>query len=539
MSLKVNPSRNRYDRDNRAKYGYVLNVPKLPNPNKDIEGLVVFLETNRYFYRCDRVENEVDLYWKWSPVTIGTTRVYLVPVGKLAKSDIDALKADNRVNLKTMFNDMVNTVNEIIFGFRRYDVIFEPLGYTQATTGQLYDVPLYQWEWMDRPYYEVRSVDVTQPTSARVVSYSHLATGTFAEQERPTHIAQEGDWVAEDIQGVSVYTKLMDKINEIVDFLNEFNGKLGHVILNYDSRDSDNSIDELADILNSVIDYINPFALSWQIVLDRYGYIEGVVGDFIELQNAWRGEFGAEAGEPSFSTVCEAVDIALRNKVYVGEFPVTLVGHNDKLTHHPTVWLLDREKTITEHIIQHADVMEMLDGEIHVNAEKIQKLRELIGTDEIAFSAVNPNVTPHLKWTAGTEYFIYDPVAKLFRWLNPSPDATEGQGYVIGEDIPTNLENLYISNLNTIDGLIRKNAAAIVQNRREIDELLGTALRDIYVETLLPFSEISDFVVLDHKEELNLAETDWSCRMFDEGNLGVRIAGGSNEEISGLVSDAD
>lgn len=512
MSLRVNPSRNAVADSQRKRYGLVIRVPKLPEALAEFEGMICFLENKdgeyleKRFYRCTKIETDTELYYKWRPVTAGISRVYLLPIGKLSNGDIESSVEEYR-SPKNTFDAIVGTINELVFGFEKYNVKFDPCGYTKCETGPgkvyMSGNTYYKWNWNEtimidamvrvdktaepafvagKDYYIYDNVhhkyqmlipglgkdyqpgDPIPPD--RVVyaknrsGYNHNFVGQFLQLSE--HVDFEygdpiGDNVYERIPetGVSLQEDAVAKTNQIVNFLNEYNAEILPAELV--KGDEDQSIYKLCGVLNAVIEHVNPFALSWQVVLNNLQYLDDTIGDFVELQTIWRHKY-------DFGTVCEAIDDALKDIEELRGIIGEPIEDTEKLLAsewlHDQVTILSPDMSFTEHLTVHSDV-------IAKNAKDIFKIHQLLGFDFITFTTATGT------YQANKSYYRYDTTHKNFK-LIPTTE------YAVGATIPA---GVYTSSADTVSTLIAKNAAAILEHEAHVDALLGTALKDLYIET--------------------------------------------------------
>ena len=478
MSLRINPSRNAAQSAAKGKYGYVIRVPELPEAFEKYEDVVVFLETDKRFYKCDHINDGDNNYWRWRAVTFGTARQYFIPVGKLSASDETTIR--NEYNESNTFDDLVNTYNEIVFGFKKYNIAFDVLGFRPVEGEVVTADDVYRWTWADN------SLDLTEiidPDSNLLIAYKHARVGYFAKvttgYTAGSDVYQAGDFVKLPTNGVSLIDDTCSKINKVIEFLNEYNAELLPASL--DLTNETGSIDQLCSTINAVIDHINPFASAWQVILNHLGYIDAEIGDFDHMLDHIYNEFNVRK-----NSICAVLELLSSDITDIHD----IIGESEEVEtvtmgpDHSNVVITSADWTLATNIANVAKMLKTVDDEVHVNAANIQKVRELIGMKELEFTAETGN-TWRDSVTIGTTaypvtYFRYDLEAKIFRYIDPS-------SYTVGGAIADKV-NLYFSLGDTVDALIKKNAAAIVQHHQQVDALLGTNLRDIYLETLMPYT---------------------------------------------------
>lgn len=509
MSLRSNPSRNKSELAAKQKYGYVIRVPVLPEAHAGMLGLVAFLETDKRFYRCNKIETNSELYYKWQPVTTGTSRTYLIPIGKLSEEDI--------LRGKNSFDHIIGTVNELVFGFRRYNIKqFEVCGYTEVSGTFQEHTDYYKWHWNEEimysaftlvdntlhPTYEAGEVyyrfnqatklydklvpGVDYEIGANIFSadlvcqrntsgYDHVFIGQFIKLNSD-EIIIDGEIPAGIYHKNNETTKeyVVDRVNEIVDFLNDTNAEI--MPAEIPEWDEDRSLYELCEVINQIIDHVNPFALSWQVVMNTLQNLEEISGNFSELQEAWEGTY-------NFGTVCQAVDATLRKLQQIEGVQGEITEDDDSSIDdvHSLLTsdemdefvLINHENTLAWHFIQHAAVLKSHDL-------ALTQLRKLVGLDTaIAFSPVTGNVLD------GTVYYTYDETKKFFSVL---------ENVEVGQPLP---QGAYVATADTVAAMIHKNvqkiaehAGALENDRTDIDKIIADLNGDeedylgIYIETL-------------------------------------------------------
>ena len=327
---RTNPSRNEYDNQNRAKYGYVIRVPKLPDAHESIVDFVVYNEEDNCFYKCVEVLTEEQHYFTWKAVTFGASRAYLIPVGKLTSSDINT--SSEGWTEKQCVDAIAHTLNEMAFCMRRYrETHFSPIGYTQITSGKYQqDAVYYKWVWNDTKDTIGLEQVLTTKEGTTVIDWK-LAThktyvGEFKEMVPGTDYVVGADiddntYSDDDIEwNETTMRDLVDRLNEYVDKLNEHDAGIAY------AKYSD-TLDTICKVVNEVIEEVNPFSIPWQLLLNRQNYLEKEIGavtlqtdityaDFIkrvDLAKWFTHEWKNYDGEATllYGTVVQAIDSAL------------------------------------------------------------------------------------------------------------------------------------------------------------------------------------------------------------------------------------
>lgn len=267
MAIKrINPSRNAWDNTNRQSYGYVIRVPKLPDAHKLIVDFTVFNEEDNCFYKCVEINANGQHYYTWTAVTFGSSRAYLIPIGKLTATNI------TEVTEKTDVGSLPKTLNEFAFGMRRYHgKTHYPIGY-QLATGVYGSGDYYKWEWNDT----VDSIEMVtrKRYTGELKKIEPHPTGPITEEvytlTLPTTVSGEPKW--DDI----TMRDMAAKINE---FAERFNAHDAGIPL---ASESD-SLERMCEITNLMIEEVNPFCIPWQLLLNRQNFLELEVGQ-AELQ---------------------------------------------------------------------------------------------------------------------------------------------------------------------------------------------------------------------------------------------------------------
>ncbi len=255
----INPSRNEAAAAQRAKYGMVVRVPTLPIPTEKVENLVAFLETDRCFYKCESYIKNTRTFYRWKAVTTGGSRAFIIPVEKMDVSKLtpEIVPIEDQ---KESFTALINTVDEIINGLVRYDVIIQPLG-GKKTQDSIYldGKDYYKWN----PDYEWNAVvenGVTTKMFVKLIAGKDYNIGDSIEG-----LIYELD-ESSPYQDIT-YEIVVNKINEIIKLLNTHNASIP-------SASVDKTLLENSIIVNLIIDEINPFSS----LVDKVKELEGKIG---------------------------------------------------------------------------------------------------------------------------------------------------------------------------------------------------------------------------------------------------------------------
>lgn len=405
MITRINPSRNEYDAENKRKYGYVIRVPKLPDAHEGVEGFTVFNLEDNCFYKC-KPASKTGAY-EWVRVTFGATRSYLIPVNKLTLLDRESIAPLNSKNIVDV-ETLGRTINEIIVGLRRYNVDIEPLGYVHVADGMFADnTKYYQWKWTN--------------LEATVVDYRghKIFVGDFVEMKAGTEYEVSigkadyvvgtkipTDQVFEPAKGgwTSVTTTdFVTAINAIANVLNTHEAGIPKVYVN-------DIPGELCRVVNLIIDEVNPFAIPWQILIDRVLVVEQQVGpnklsstssgQSVNLAKwdavTWNNYAKDELGPLYFGTVCEVTDSTLS----VLQQLDTKIGDLSQLVN-------IEDRTLAEWV---NDLYNQIDGLVLSTQRSLRGIKQLWDTlgEDIGFAAASGTFSDEVTYYtfSTTDYYF-------------------------------------------------------------------------------------------------------------------------------------
>ena len=520
-STMFNPSRNALDNSRRTAYGWVVRMPDLPVAHESLKGLVVFNDSDKNFYECVRVKtydsvisDPIEDYWEWRAVTFGADRTYLMPVGKLTVADIDdvALVDDGKGALttdSTKYTDktapecIVKTMHELVYGFHRYGVHFDYLGYQDAY-GTKFDSTSKTYygyktnENFDESGFELRKI-YTGEIKTLTVGTDFTEGETVSEQYKFFTSSKD-----QDVDSIKMID-IMGTLNKIIAELNRHNA-------NIPSVDTTMSYNKFCEILNMVIDEVNPFAVPWQVLINRIWYCEKKIGpglfdakdndiatemDFpawrtaiIGTQNAdgtWNDDYTWKNVPTSlrevlrFGTLCQMDDTILRLIQYMDQD----VGDLNNLLTQMGINMNYKNGTRYPDLVTYLfDLWEYVKNLKQVNLEGINQLRATIGDIRYKIALENDKST----FQNGLAYFRWNSTDYYFEQLIRGTDFEVGG--LISDVINSDDEHRSIYVLDS-DESVRKIfdqcIADITKNRIDIaaiNKLLGTSLGEIYVEIL-------------------------------------------------------
>ena len=295
--MSLNPSSGQLRNHNPKLYGYVATLFQLPTACERSEGAVVFCDEDKRFYECIHVQSDTEDYYRWIAVTSGGQRSFFIPVEGLNDKEMPTTSQPTPPKRSNSFDAIASALNEIAVGLLRYNVGVEPLCFKQCfdktyVDGQHY----YVWNNnYDRADYVVTKDE--DPISGKpyflkhdVYNYETIVFGrdahfdrskTYFESTRPIFIPEEG-WTPGDPIDHHVYIPneqeynelslpdLVKKANEIIDAVNMTNSRLKKV-------DDGCTLFELATLVNSLIDEVNPFSTQLNMLFERVASLETVL----------------------------------------------------------------------------------------------------------------------------------------------------------------------------------------------------------------------------------------------------------------------
>lgn len=318
MSLASSPFV-RSSESSRQMNGYVSRIENLPAADKSYAGAVVFCYEDKRFYECRNIVTDTEDYYRWIAVTTGGQRIFFIPVEKLTTEESEAARRAITIR-NNSFDACMSALNEIAVGISRYNVHVDPLCYI-ATTDIKYVEGKQYYKYnndYERSAY-VKTKDST-PVAGKVYfvingdifeSYifgegESFVTGTdYYESTRPaflpitTTVGSYVDMIAyveSDLKIDAVtFDDLIVKYNELAYAINVTGSKLSMIDLN----DNDFTLYNLCELINVMIDEVNPFSVPWNNALERILNLEdgfksyaGIVervstleGDAVELQS--------------------------------------------------------------------------------------------------------------------------------------------------------------------------------------------------------------------------------------------------------------
>lgn len=306
-SVLINPSRtSETSKESRHWFGNVIKVPSLPEAHAIFCDGVVFNKEDNKFYRCVKMDlpDGGGFYFEWQAVTSAAKRSFLIPVGKLTQYDAAHEKWDDWTEKDTL-HTVATTINEIIFGLRRYKVNIEPFGYTKVeglTDDQVIPADTYfYWQWMDQIVWNTSD----EPVFTRHKKFTGvfqevvpLADETFADVKARLGIdcVYTQDYVYDPNQfnvNASMKAALVPKLNALIRELNKHGTELNLGV------STEDSYAVLAKTINDIVDEVNPYSSHWQILINRIWQVENILG---------RGTF-VEPSTPD-EAVTQEIDIA-------------------------------------------------------------------------------------------------------------------------------------------------------------------------------------------------------------------------------------
>ena len=287
-SVLINPSRTSdTSQEPRHWFGNVIKVPSLPEAHAIFCDGVVFNKEDNKFYRCVKMDlpNGGGFYFEWQAVTSAAKRSFLIPVGKLTQYDVvdkDGVGLWTWAEKDTL-HTVATTINEIIFGLRRYRVNIEPFGYTKAeglSDDQVIPADTYfYWQWMDQ---------IVWNTSDEPVFTRHKKfTGVFQKVEPETNetfsdvktrlgidcvYTQDAVCDPNQFDADEMMTALVPKLNALIRELNKHGTELNLGV------STEDSYAVLAKTINDIVDEVNPYSSHWQILINRIWQVEDILG---------------------------------------------------------------------------------------------------------------------------------------------------------------------------------------------------------------------------------------------------------------------
>ena len=285
-----NPSRDGQDNTiNRTLYGQVLRFPTLPPAHLIFEGVTVFDQETKDFYECQHIVTDTEDYYEWVAVTFGAARVFLIPVGKLTELDISTLEDNTaetfldhtglEVTDKSFIEHVAGTINELIYGFFRYHRYFTYLGYQAVPKDTTFENGVTYYTFQQNDLIDI-FIDATKGDAERHKVY--------VGEMKPLTVAPTGA-VAEDytyfvkLSSDPNMTQCATVLNQIIALLNKHGAGINTIRIPEQWDVTDYRL--IAKTLNEVVEEVDPFAVPWQVVINRIWHLEQKVGNGILVPN--------------------------------------------------------------------------------------------------------------------------------------------------------------------------------------------------------------------------------------------------------------
>ena len=489
-----NPSRDGLDNEaQRTLYGQVLRFPSLPPAHAVFEGVTVFDTSTKDFYECQHIVTETENYYEWVAVTFGAARVFLIPVGKLTENDI------SEYTDKAAVDCVSKTINEIIYGLIRYHKHFCYLGYQNVPAGSILEEGI--------RYYGYKNNDLIDITGEEL---HKIYTGEVRKLESSEYTI--GSVVEEDY---AFFTKVdepdmtdcVDRMNEIIGLLNKHFADIPVL-----PTDPYPTYDEVARVLNLIVEEVDPFAVPWQIVINRIWHLEQKVGNgnfvpnddvapvdfagvwYLKSQNhQWLNVPTDIQDSLKYATICQINDTIFKiiegMDGKIGDL-ITFLSEESVAEGVTFTTLVDYLRYVVAQIPE-------IRRRLELTLEGIKQLRMSLGNLGYILST-------DTYFKDGTTYYLWNKVNMKMDEMVEAGDADEktpsdliysnNQTFVDWHDHHTSsdvyaVEQIYVfSSEDTAERLIKLNAANIAENRRDINainSILGTTLGDkFYIETI-------------------------------------------------------
>ena len=492
-----NPSRDGTDNSiKRTMYGQVLRFPTLPPAHAIFEGVTVFDTETKDFYECQHIQTETEDYFEWVAVTFGAARAFLVPVGKLTERDVAWDWNQDEVEFyhftdKSRIECIANTINEIINGLIRYNKKFLYLGYTNVPAGSTLAEGV--------EYYGYRTNDLIDLTGHELHKVYTGEVRKLLPSEYVIGSVVTDDYVYFTKADDPDMTDCVARMNEIIALLNKHFAKLPACDAN-----EMNEL-EISEVLNMIVEEVNPFAVPWQVVIDRIWHLEQKVGNgtfvpnddddpvnfagvwYLKSHNhQWLNVSPEIQDALKYATICQINDTIFKiisdMDGRIGDL-ITFLAEESVGQPSPFLTLVDYLRYVVAQIPE-------LRRRLLLTIEGIRQLRNSLGN--LGFIVINhvdsskPDYEPEFLSTK--EYFWWDNENAMMAKL------VIGTDYNIGDSIADYCTEheytclyTFVSE-QTAENLIKVNAANIAENARNIaaiNAILGTDLSDeFYIETL-------------------------------------------------------
>ena len=473
-----NPSRDGLDNEvQRTLYGQVLRFPSLPPAHAVFEGVTVFDTSTKDFYECQHIVTETENYYEWVAVTFGAARVFLIPVGKLTENDISEFTDKDAVDC------VAKTINEIVYGLIRYHKHFCYLGYQNVPAGSILESGV--------EYYGYKNNDLIDITGEEL---HKIYTGEVRKLESSEYTI--GSTVEEDYTFFTKtaepdMTDCVDRMNEIIELLNKHFADIPKL-----STDPYPTYNEIARVLNLIVEEVDPFAVPWQIVINRIWHLEQKVGNgnfvpndditpvdfagvwYVKSHNhQWKNVPASIQDALKYATICQINDTIFKIiEAMDGEIGdlITFLSEESISEGVTFTTLVDYLKYVVAQIPE-------IRRRIKIILDGIKQLRDSLGN--LGFIVVTDT-----NFVSGHFYYSWNNTNMMMDQLE------EGTDYNVGDSIADyctehELTSLYtFSSDDTAEALIKLNAENIAKNRMDINAInaiLGTTLGDkFYIETI-------------------------------------------------------
>ena len=487
-----NPERDGQDNsDQRTLYGQVLRFPSLPPAHAVFEGVTVFDMTTKDFYECQHIQTATEDYYEWVAVTFGAARVFLIPVGKLTEMDIQEYTDKSRIEC------VAKTINEIINGFFRYRKYFNYLGYTNVPAGTALQegTEYYGYKTNDE------IIDITGEELRKVYTGEVVKLTAGEDYTIGQNVLQDYTFFTKAAE--PDMTDCVNRLNEIISLLNKH-------FANIDALPTSPFPDyaTICTVINKVVEEVDPFAVPWQVVINRIWHLEQKVGPGIFTPNAdetptnfyawylksrdhqWLNVPTGVQDALKYATVCQINDTIFQIiQAMDGRIGDLITFLADESVTYGTTF-----NTLVDYLQWVVAQIPELQRKLQLVLEGIRQLRASLG--DLGYIVVPFEDEEH-------NPILFDADTVYYRWNNElmfmetmiAGSADPDLGYNIDYPISDWCDDHGVNHIYTFSGkdsaeaLIKTNAFNIATNARNIaaiNEILGTSLGDeFYIETLI------------------------------------------------------
>lgn len=484
-----NPSRDGQDNDiKRTLYGQVLRFPSLPPAHAVFEGVTVFDTSTKDFYECQHIVTETENYYEWVAVTFGAARVFLIPVGKLTENDI------SEYTDKMAIDCVANTINEIIYGLIRYKKNFCYLGYQNVPVGSVLREGV--------NYYGYKTNDLIDITGEEL---HKIYTGEVKKLETSEYVI--GSTVEEDY---AYFTKSTDPtMTDCVNRLNEIIGLLNKHFADIEVVPTDPypTYDYIAKVVNLVVDEVNPFAVPWQIVINRIWHLEQKVGNGTFVPNDdvepvdFAGVWYLKSHNRQWKNVPAAVQDALQYATIcqINDTIFKIIQAMDGQIGDLITFLAEESVTYEMNFENLVDYLKYVVAQIPEIRRRLNLVLEGIRQLRISLGNLGYVVSTDTYFKADVSYYLWNK-QNMMMDLMEAGGTDEDLGYNVNQtfedwhDAHADSEEHAVDQIytfveeETAEALIKTNAHNIAVNAENIQLIkliLGTELGDkFYIETL-------------------------------------------------------